>query len=176
MPWRRSKKLSRPRGGSPGEACARHCARGVVPGRDAGRPEKQTHLSLGQERLTPLRDHDQRTQSTYLFGAVCPERGAGVALVLPACNSEAMQLHLDEIATKVTQVHTRCLLDQAGWHGARFLRSRAISGLQILRRYRRSLLLRLEQAHRSALEDHVRRTPRLGQRGLLNVRIGIRSP
>ena len=45
-------------------------------------------------------------------------------------------------------------------------------GLQILRRYRRSLLLRLEQAHRSALEDHVRRTPRLGQRGLLNVRIG----
>src|SRR5215831_14622160 len=33
--------------------------------------------------------HDQRTQSTYLFGAVCPERGAGAALVLPACNTEA---------------------------------------------------------------------------------------
>ena len=45
--------------------------------------------------------HDQRTQSTYLFGALCPERGAGAALVLPACNCEAMQLHLDEIATKV---------------------------------------------------------------------------
>jgi hypothetical protein len=44
--------------------------------------------------------HDQRTQSTYLFGAVCPERGAGAALVPPACNTEAMQLHLDEIATK----------------------------------------------------------------------------
>src|SRR5262249_48355476 len=27
--------------------------------------------------------HDQRTQSAYLFGAVCPERGAGAALVLP---------------------------------------------------------------------------------------------
>ena len=49
----------------------------------------------------PRAIHDQRTQSTYLFGAVCPERGAGAALVLPACNSEAMQLHLDEIATKV---------------------------------------------------------------------------
>jgi DDE superfamily endonuclease len=36
--------------------------------------------------------HDQRTQSTYLFGAVCPERGAGAALVLPACKCEAMQL------------------------------------------------------------------------------------
>jgi hypothetical protein len=37
-----------------------------------------------------------------LFGAVCPERGTGAALVLPTCNSEAMQLHLGEIATKVT--------------------------------------------------------------------------
>src|SRR5215471_15465931 len=45
---------------------------------------------------------------------------------------------------------------------------------QILRRYRRSLLLCLEHSHRSALEDHVRRAPRLGERGLFNVRIGIR--
>jgi putative transposase len=37
----------------------------------------------------PRADHDQQTQSTYLFGAVCPERGAGAALVLPACNTEA---------------------------------------------------------------------------------------
>jgi hypothetical protein len=49
----------------------------------------------------PRAAHDQRTQSTYLFGAVCPERGAGAALVLPACNCEAMKPHLDEIATKV---------------------------------------------------------------------------
>jgi len=34
--------------------------------------------------------------------------------VLPACNSEAMQLHLDEIATKVTLgAHAIVLLDQA---------------------------------------------------------------
>src|SRR4051812_11941147 len=46
--------------------------------------------------------HDQRTQSTYVFGAVCPDLGTGAALVLPFCNTEAMQLHLDEIATKVT--------------------------------------------------------------------------
>src|SRR5215471_14769849 len=44
---------------------------------------------------------------------------------------------------------------------------------QILRRYRRSLLLCLEHSHRSALEDHVHRAPRLGERGLFNVRIGI---
>jgi hypothetical protein len=43
--------------------------------------------------------------------------------VLPACNSEAMQLHLDEIATKVAPgAHAILILDQAGWHGAKQLR------------------------------------------------------
>jgi len=71
----------------------------------------------------PRATHDQRTQSTYLFGAVCPERGTGAALVLPACNTEAMQLHLDEIATKVTPGALAILiLDQADWHGAKDLK------------------------------------------------------
>lgn len=70
----------------------------------------------------PRAIYDQRTESAYLFGAVCPERGIGAALVLPACNSEAMQLHLDEIATKITPgAHAVVILDQAGWHGAKDL-------------------------------------------------------
>ena len=48
--------------------------------------------------------------------------------------------------------------------------------LQILRRYRRPLLLCLEYPHRSALENHVHRTPRLGRRRSVNLRIGIRGP
>jgi len=73
----------------------------------------------GQERFASPHTHDQRTQSTYLFGAVCPERGSGAALMLPACNSEAMQLHINEIATKVAPgAHAIFVLDQAGWHGA----------------------------------------------------------
>jgi DDE superfamily endonuclease len=68
----------------------------------------------------PRATHDQRTQSTYLFGAVCPEHGTGAALVLPACNSEAMQLRLDLIARKVSPgAHAIVILDQAGRHGAR---------------------------------------------------------
>jgi hypothetical protein len=71
----------------------------------------------------PRAVHDQRTQSTYLFGAVCSELGTGAALVLPACNSEAMQLHLNEIATKVTPgAHAILLLDQAGWHTAKVIK------------------------------------------------------
>src|SRR5205085_7656487 len=72
----------------------------------------------------PRAIHDQRTQSTYVFGAVCPALGTGAALVLPACNTEAMQLHLDEIATKGTPgAHAILILDQAGWHGAKDLKA-----------------------------------------------------
>src|SRR5262249_24406981 len=71
----------------------------------------------------PRAARDQRTQSPYLFRPVCPERGAGAALVLPACNTEAMQLPLDDIAAKITPgAHAILLLDQAGWHGAKSLK------------------------------------------------------
>src|SRR4029077_17672108 len=45
--------------------------------------------------------------------------------------------------------------------------------LQILRRYRRSLLLRLEHPHRSALEDHVHRSSRMGIHRSIIMRFGI---
>jgi hypothetical protein len=52
-----------------------------------------------------------------------PNAEAGAALVLPACNTEAMQLHLDAIATKITPgAHPILLLDQAGWLGAKALK------------------------------------------------------
>ena len=87
-----------------------------------GQKNKLTYR-WARKGLRPRAIHDQRTQSTYLFGAVCPERGTGAALVLPACNSEAMQLHLAEIATKVApDAHAILILDQAGWHGAKELR------------------------------------------------------
>ena len=49
----------------------------------------------------PSAPHDQRTASTYIFGAICPKDGKGAALVLPTCNTEAMNLHLAEIATEI---------------------------------------------------------------------------
>ena len=60
---------------------------------------------------------DQRYGNAYLFGAICPLRGTGAALVLPHANSDAMQLHLDEISRAVAPgAHAVVLMDRAGWH------------------------------------------------------------
>jgi len=65
----------------------------------------------------PTAPKDQRTKSAYIFGAVCPERGVGAALVLPRCNTQAMQWHLEEISSQVTPgAHAVLLEDRAGWH------------------------------------------------------------
>jgi hypothetical protein len=65
----------------------------------------------------PSAPHDQRTASSYIFGAICPERGVGAGLVLPWCNSATMSLHLAEISQAVSPgAHALVLLDQAGWH------------------------------------------------------------
>jgi transposase len=65
----------------------------------------------------PPAPRDQRYDWAYLFGAVCPTRGAGAALVLPDANAEAMNLHLAEIARQVApESHAVVVLDRAGWH------------------------------------------------------------
>jgi hypothetical protein len=46
-----------------------------------------------------------------------PARGVGAALALPHANTEAMQLHLDEIsATVAVGAHAVLIFDRAGWH------------------------------------------------------------
>ena len=60
---------------------------------------------------------DLRHAAAYLFGAVCPARDAGVALVLPAVSAAAMQAMLDELGQAVApDAHAVVLMDRAGWH------------------------------------------------------------
>ena len=62
----------------------------------------------------PCAPQDQRYASTYIFGAVCPQEGRSAALVLPLCNTAAMNLHLAEIGGMVSPGrHGVLLLDQA---------------------------------------------------------------
>lgn len=65
----------------------------------------------------PRQPADQRYENAYLFGAICPARGVGAALALPYADTEAMQMHLDEISCHVARgAHAVLLLDRAGWH------------------------------------------------------------
>jgi hypothetical protein len=65
----------------------------------------------------PVAPRDQRTASAYLFGAICPARGTGAALVLPAATTDMMNLHLAEISAGVAPGAQALLgVDGAGWH------------------------------------------------------------
>jgi hypothetical protein len=58
-----------------------------------------------------------RTKSADLFGAICPERGTGAAVIMPRADTQAMQHHRDEIARNLApKGHAIIVPDQAGWH------------------------------------------------------------
>ena len=59
---------------------------------------------------------DNRHDSAYLFGALCPALGVGAAIIMPAVNTEAMNEHLKDISAQVTKgAHAVLVLDGAGW-------------------------------------------------------------
>jgi putative transposase len=80
----------------------------------------------------PRAPHDQRTAWAYIFGAICPAEGKGAGIVMPFCDTPAMQEHLAEISAMVAPAaHAVLILDQAGWHLARALVPENISILPL---------------------------------------------
>lgn len=60
---------------------------------------------------------DNRRESASIFGAICPQRGTGAAVITPAANIVMMNLHLAEISTQVAPGARAVLVcDGAGWH------------------------------------------------------------
>lgn len=60
---------------------------------------------------------DNRHDTAYIFGAICPARAVGAAVITPAANTECMNLHLSEISTQVAPGSIAALIcDGAGWH------------------------------------------------------------
>lgn len=63
----------------------------------------------------PAAPRDLRYSWAYLFGAVCPARATGAALVLPHADAAMMSLHLAEISACVApDAHAVVILDGAG--------------------------------------------------------------
>ena len=109
--------------------------REALPANAAGKPVEiwfQDEARVGQQgTLTriwakrgtcPRALKDRRFNWTYLFGAICPARGAGSAVVMPTVNVEAMNHHLAAISSAVSVGAIAVLVvDRAGWHRSRKL-------------------------------------------------------
>ena len=80
--------------------------------------QKGTHSYVWAEIGShPPMVRDNRHDAVYLFGAICPARGVGAAMITPAANTECMNLHLAEISTQITPGAVAALIcDRAGWH------------------------------------------------------------
>src|ERR1700730_5954953 len=66
----------------------------------------------GQTGSRPVAPKDLGFASAYVFGAVCPLQGKAAALIMPICNTAAMNHHLCEISSQVTaDAHAVVILD-----------------------------------------------------------------
>src|SRR3982074_1850493 len=73
----------------------------------------------GQTGSRPVAPKDLGFASAYLFGAVCPSQGKAAALIMPICNTAAMNHHLCEISSQVAaDAHAVVILDGASWHNS----------------------------------------------------------
>ncbi|GLS19635.1 transposase [Labrys miyagiensis] len=60
---------------------------------------------------------DNRHTNAYIFGAICPDRAVGAALLMPYANADAMNRHLEVISAEIAPgAHAILICDGAGWH------------------------------------------------------------
>jgi len=83
-------------------------------GRSGGGTHSYIWVPIGTR---PLMVQDNRHESAYLFGAICPDRAVGAAIIMPHVNADAMSEHLTEISTQVAPgAHAALLCNGAGSH------------------------------------------------------------
>ena len=81
-----------------------------------GQRGTQTRL-WARKGTRPRVVRQQQSESAYIFGAVCPQHGSAVGLVMPQANTEAMAHHLQALSEAVPAGrHAVLVLDRAGWH------------------------------------------------------------
>ena len=96
----------------------------MVSRRSPRRAERFDRVCLGADRRATgdgarqsAMVRDNRHDSVHIFGAICPSRATGAAIIMPVVNTEAMNKHLAEISTQVAaNAHALLICDGAGWH------------------------------------------------------------
>lgn len=58
-----------------------------------------------------------RFEYIYIYGAICPERDIGEAIVINSIGKEVMQRHLEAVSQRVPEdKHAVMVMDRAPWH------------------------------------------------------------
>ena len=87
----------------------------MVSGRGSHWPEEQPDPGVGANRQ-PAGGAKRSRLRLGLF-VWCPSQGKAAALIMPVCNTAAMNHHLGEISSQVAaDAHAVVILDRAGWH------------------------------------------------------------
>ncbi|MBY3180012.1 hypothetical protein HFO27_37020 [Rhizobium leguminosarum] len=70
--------------------------RNLVSGRGSYRQKNKITRRWAKRGSRPSAPLDQRTRAAYIFGAICPKQGKAAALVMPWCDTHAINQHLIE--------------------------------------------------------------------------------
>jgi transposase len=58
-----------------------------------------------------------RFEYSYIYGAICPERDIGEAIVINSIGKEVMQYHLEAVSQRIPEdKHAVMIMDKAPWH------------------------------------------------------------
>jgi len=64
----------------------------------------------------PVAARQMIREHIYVFSSVCPQTGELYSLILPACNTDTMQIFLNGLSTQYDHYRIILLMDKAGWH------------------------------------------------------------
>ncbi len=119
---RRTSPSRRGSGSSPGAAIGPRPLADARVGQQGTLTRSNMYVRRARRGTRPSAPKDCRYAWADIFGAVCPARATGAALVMPCANTDAMSAHLAEIGRRVSSGADAILvLDGAGWHSSRDL-------------------------------------------------------
>ena len=66
----------------------------------------------------------QGYKNVYVYSAVCPFSGESLSLILPGVDTELMNVYLSELSRSLSGKKVLLIMDQAGWHRSKGLKSK----------------------------------------------------
>jgi|HubBroStandDraft_3_1064219.scaffolds.fasta_scaffold208685_1 transposase len=67
-------------------------------------------------KIRPIIKLQRIREYLYVFAAVCPLTGESYSLIFPACNTNAMQIFLENFSQQYHEFNNIIIVDQAAWH------------------------------------------------------------